>query len=244
MADSDFFPVPLAGLLDKEYLKGRSRLISMDKSMGVPVAGVPAGVKQALAADQSANLPGTTHLSIIDAAGNVVSMTTTVESAFGSKQMVHGFLLNNQLTDFSFVPMANGAPVANRVEPRKRPRSAMAPTIVLDREGQVKYVIGSPGGSSIIQFVTKTLIGVLDWKLSIQDSINLGNFGAQTRVTTFLERNSGNQKLKAGLEAKGHTVSLIDINSGLHGIAAAGGAANSGWTSGIDPRREGAALGD
>ena len=243
MADSDFFPVPFTGLLDKDYLKRRASIIRMDKSMGVPTAGVPPGIAQAMAADQSADLPGTSHISIIDAAGNVVAMTTTIESAFGSKQMVHGFLLNNQLTDFSFVPAVNGMTVANRVEARKRPRSSMAPTIVFDRAGRVQLVVGSPGGSSIIQFVTKTLVGVLDWKLNIQDAINLGNFGAQTRVTTVLERHGGNQSLQAGLEVKGHVVAVTDANSGLNGLAATD-APRRGWIGGTDPRREGLALGD
>jgi len=243
MADSDFYPVPMTGLLDKDYLKRRAGLIRMDKSMGVPAAGVPPGVAQVLGPDQSADLPGTSHLSIVDAAGNVVSMTTTIESAFGAKQMVRGFLLNNQLTDFSFAPEADGKPVANRVEPRKRPRSSMAPTIVFDRAGRVRLVLGSPGGSGIIQFVTKTLIGVLDWKLDLQEAINLGNFGAQTAATTVLERNSGNQKLQTGLEARGHVVTVGDINSGVHAIAASD-APHAGWIGGADPRREGVALGD
>ena len=251
MADSDFFPVPFAGLLDKDYLQRRASLIRMERSMGVPVAGLPPGVAKAASPDKSADLPGTSHVSIVDAAGNVVAMTTTIESAFGSKQMVRGFLLNNQLTDFSFVPVINGVPVANRVEARKRPRSSMAPTIVFDQAGRVHLVVGSPGGSGIIQFVTKTLIGVLDWKLNVQDAINLGNFGAQTRATTILERNSGNQNLQAGLEAKGHIVSVTDVNSGLHAIAARQVAtkgekkiASGGWVGGADPRREGIALGE
>ncbi len=243
LADSDFYPVPMAGLLDKSYLKRRASLIRMDKSMGTPVAGVPPGVAQPMGSDKSADLPGTSHMSIVDAAGNVVAMTTTIESAFGSKQMVHGFLLNNQLTDFSFVPVSNGVPVANRVEARKRPRSSMAPTIVFDGAGRVQLVVGAPGGSSIIQFVTKTLVGVLDWKLGIQEAINLANFGAQTGVTTVLERGGGNQNLQAGLEAKGHVVTVADINSGLHGIAASR-APHAGWLGGADPRREGVALGE
>ncbi len=242
MADSDFYAVPLAGLLDKSYLKQRAALIRMDRSMGVPLAGMPPGVDKAQAPDKSANLPGTSHFSIVDTAGNVVAMTTTVESAFGAKQMVRGFLLNNQLTDFSFVPAVNGVAVANRVEPRKRPRSSMAPTIVFDRAGHVRMVLGSPGGGSIIQFVTKTLVGVLDWKMGIQEAIDMGNFGAQTGATTVLERNSGNQKLQAALEAKGHTVAVGDINSGVHAIVASE-APRVGWIGGADPRREGLARG-
>ena len=260
MADPDFFSVPMAGLLDKNYLKSRAQIISLTRSMGAPTAGIPPGVTRPMSADQSADLPGTSHMSITDRNGNVVTMTTTIESAFGAKQMVRGFLLNNELTDFSFVPVTNGVPVANRVEPGKRPRSSMSPTIVFDQAGRVQMVVGSPGGSNIIQYVTKTLIGVLDWKLNIQDAINLGNFGAQTSATTSLERGSPNQNLKAGLEAKGHVVSVIDINSGIHGIVFDGKRAvdnngnrsgiaaivkpRSGWSGGADPRREGVAKGE
>ena len=257
MADPDFFTVPMTGLLDKTYLKSRAQIINPLHSMGAPSAGVPVGVNRPLSADQSADLPGTSHMSITDRFGNVVTMTTTIESAFGAKQMVRGFLLNSELTDFSFVPTANGAPVANRVEAGKRPRSSMAPTIVFDQTGRVQMVVGSPGGSNIIEYVTKTLIGVLDWKLNIQDAINLGNFGAQTSAVTSLERGSSNESLKAGLEAKGHVISVGDINSGLHGFVFNGkrGDGNrsgigaiveprSGWAGGADPRREGMAKGE
>jgi gamma-glutamyltranspeptidase / glutathione hydrolase len=256
MADADFYPVPTAGLLDKNYLKSRAATINMARSMGAPVAGTPPGVTRPLAPDFSADLPGTSHVSIVDRNGNVVTMTTTIESAFGAKQMLRGFLLNNELTDFSFVPTSNGLPVANRVEPNKRPRSSMAPAIVFDSAGRVQMVVGSPGGSNIIQYVTKTIIGVLDWKLNVQDAINLGNFGAQTSATTSLERGSPNQNLRAGLEARGHTVTVGDINSGIHGIVFDGkrdtGNRNglfaivkprSGWAGGADPRREGVAKG-
>jgi gamma-glutamyltranspeptidase / glutathione hydrolase len=252
MADSDFYPVPMAGLLDKTYLKSRAQSIRMERSMGTPVAGTPPGVTRPIAPDTSAELPGTSHIVIVDKDGNALSMTTTIEAAFGAKQMVRGFLLNNELTDFSFVPSANNVPVANRVEPGKRPRSSMAPTIVFDQQGRVQMVVGSPGGSNIIQYVTKTIVGVLDWKLNIQDAINLGNFGAQTSATTSLERGSPNPALRAGLEAKGHTVTVGDINSGIHGIVFDGkrdsgnrsGIAaivkpRSGWSGGADPRREG-----
>lgn len=256
MADADFYPVPTAGLLDKSYLRSRAATINMARSMGAPTAGTPPGVTRPMAPDFSADLPGTSHISIVDRDGNVVTMTTTIESAFGAKQMVRGFLLNNELTDFSFVPAANGVPVANRVEPNKRPRSSMAPAIVFDSAGRVQMVVGSPGGSNIIQYVTKTIVGVLDWKLNVQDAINLGNFGAQTTATTSLERGSPNQNLRAGLEARGHTVTVGDINSGIHGIVFDGKRdtgnrsglfaivkPRSGWAGGADPRREGVAKG-
>ena len=258
VADSDFVNVPIAGLIDPTYLKARSSIVSLDKSMGVPVAGAPAGAS-AFGTDNSLNLPSTSHMSIVDVSGNVVSMTTTIENGFGSLQMVKGFLLNNQLTDFSFTDKdAAGALIANRVEPLKRPRSSMSPTIIFNKAGQVEAVVGSPGGSNIIQYVTKTIIGLVDWNMDIQQAINLSNFGAQTSATTSLEKGSlaGAAAVEAGLKAKGHTVSILDINSGVHGLVMNGfrsdgsvGALSRGpnlgvWAGGADPRREGTAKGN
>ena len=256
MADSDFVNVPLAGLINKDYLRGRSQLLRMDRSIGVPPVGTPPGLSSSTAfgSDATHEGGGTSHLSIVDADGNAVSMTTTVEGPFGSKQMVRGFLLNNQLTDFSFAPTdSQNRPIANRVEAGKRPRSSMAPTIVLNPEGEVEIVIGSPGGANIIQYVTKTLVGVIDWKLSPQDAIELGNFGAATTATTTLERNSAVQAtaIADGLRARGHTVAIADQNSGLHGFLFTGSrnpglgtGAYRGWVAGADPRREGVSRGD
>lgn len=259
MADPDFICVPTDGLLDKVYLKARTSAISTSKSMGVPKVGLPTSGKCGLkpaAPQEASNENGTSHLSIIDKEGNAVSMTTTIESAFGSYQMVRGFLLNNELTDFSFTATAaDGTPIANRVEANKRPRSSMSPVVVFDENGNLFAVVGSPGGSQIIQYVAKALIGVIDWKLNIQDAINLGNFGAQVSATTILERASSVKDLGPGLTALGHTVSVIDINSGLHGLVRLG-PVNSpsgglgtvfkplkGWAGGADPRREGTVLG-
>ncbi|MBI3898394.1 MAG: gamma-glutamyltransferase [Gammaproteobacteria bacterium] len=247
MADSDFVVVPVEGLLNKDYLQRRAALIDLNKSMGVPEPGVPPGAMAKNGLDNSRSLPSTSHVSIIDRHGNVVSMTTSIESAFGSHQFVRGFLLNNQLTDFSFTSVdSSGNPIVNRVEPGKRPRSSMAPTIVFDRAGNVRMVIGSPGGSNIIQYVTKTIIGVLDWNLDIQQAINLGNFGAQTTATTVLEQDSPVATLVAELQALGHTVSVTQQNSGLHGITVQND--HSGCVGrlagGADPRREGVAKGD
>jgi gamma-glutamyltranspeptidase / glutathione hydrolase len=256
VADSDFVSVPQAGLIDGTYLKGRSTIIKMDKSMGVPVAGVPVGAV-AYGNDTSLNLPSTSHMSIVDSNGNVVSMTTTIENGFGSLQMVKGFLLNNQLTDFSFDEKdASGALIANRVQPGKRPRSSMSPTIVFNKNNQVEAIIGSPGGSNIIQYVVKTTVGITDWNLDIQQAINLSNFGAQTSATTSLEKGSLAAAAEAELKARGHTVLIADINSGLHGIVFSGirpdGTVgllsrnpNAGaWAGGADPRREGVARGN
>ena len=254
IGDPDFVSVPLAGLLDAGYLKQRSTLISMQRSMGVPVAGAPAGAEPR-GLDDSPSLPSTSHVSIVDKDGNMVAMTTTIENAFGSLQMVKGFILNNQLTDFSLSPAdAEGRPVANRVEPGKRPRSSMAPSFVFGASGDVEAVVGSPGGGNIIQYVVKTLVGLVDWKLDIQAAIDLPNFGAQTSATTEVEKGSVLAALQPGLTARGHTVAVVDINSGLQGIVFNGlrgrapapfarAPGKGKWAGGADPRREGTAKG-
>jgi gamma-glutamyltranspeptidase / glutathione hydrolase len=257
VADSDFISVPVAGLIDGSYLKARSTIIKMDKSMGVPVAGTPVGAV-AFGNDNSLNLPSTSHMSIVDSTGSVVSMTTTIENGFGSLQMVKGFLLNNQLTDFSFDEKdASGALIANRVQPGKRPRSSMSPTIIFNKNNQVEAVVGSPGGSNIIQYVVKTTLGIVDWNMDIQQAINLSNFGAQTSATTSLEKGSLAAAAETELKARGHTVSVLDINSGVHGIVFSGVRPFEGsvgllsrnpsagnWAGGADPRREGIAKGN
>ncbi len=254
VGDPEFLSVPVAGMLDAGYLKQRSALIAMDRTMGVPVAGAPAGAEPR-GLDDSPSLPSTSHVSIVDKDGNMVAMTTTIESGFGSLQLVKGFVLNNQLTDFSLTPNdADGRPVANRVEAGKRPRSSMAPTFVFGASDEVEAVVGSPGGSNIIQYVTKTLIGLIDWKLDIQRAIDLPNFGAQTSATTELEKGTVLSGLQQALAARGHTVSMADINSGLQGIVFNGlrGASpapfarspgRGRWAGGADPRREGTAKG-
>ncbi len=254
VGDPEFVSVPVAGLLDLGYLKQRSTLISMDKTMGVPVAGNPAGAEPR-GLDDSLSLPSTSHVSIVDRDGNMVAMTTTIESGFGSLQMVKGFILNNQLTDFSLSPTdAEGRPVANRVEAGKRPRSSMAPSFVFNANGDVEAVVGSPGGSNIIQYVVKTLVGLVDWKLDIQAAIDLPNFGAQTSATTEVEKGTVLSALQPGLAARGHTVAVVDINSGLQGIVFNGmrgkapapfakAPGKGRWAGGADPRREGTAKG-
>ncbi len=166
-------------------------------------------------------------------------MTTTVETQFGSRIMVRGFLLNNQMTDFALFPEFEGRPAANRVEPGKRPRSSMAPTFVFDGQGRLQAMIGSPGGPAIINYVAKTLVGLLDWGLDMQAAIALPNFGA-AYGPTFIERGSAFEDLADPLEKRGHTLNFSAQTSGLHGIERAG----SGWRGGADPRREGVAIGD
>ncbi len=173
MADSDFVTVP-EGLLDPAYLKTRAALIDPARAASKVLAGAPPWtVSEARAPDNAIEFPSTSHLSIVDAGGNAVSLTTTIENGFGSRVMVRGFLLNNELTDFSFVPERDAKPVANRLQPGKRPRSSMAPTIVFDQHGKLKMVVGSPGGSRIIGYVTQAIIAVLDWHMDVQDALSL-----------------------------------------------------------------------
>ena len=244
VADSDFVKVNVAGLLDPTYLKQRAQLIT-DRSMGTAKPGVPPGTQMGAAEDASPHKAATSHISVVDGYGNALSMTTTIEDVFGSRMMVRGFLLNNQLTDFSFVPTSDGLPVANRVQPGKRPRSSMAPALVFDRtSGQLVGTVGSPGGSQIIGYVTKTLVGVLDWNLDVQQAISLPNFGSRNGPTE-LERGRFTPSTVEALKARGHDVREIDMASGLQGIFRVRLPSGAiGWAGGADPRREGVALGD
>ncbi|HWS74574.1 MAG TPA: gamma-glutamyltransferase [Quisquiliibacterium sp.] len=234
VADDDFVPVPVAGLLDPGYLAQRAALIRPGTSMGVPAAGQPAGAQEHGHEAPRSGPPSTTHLSIVDRDGNAVSMTTSIEHAFGSLRMAGGFLLNNQLTDFAFVPVdAAGRPLANRIEPGKRPRSSMAPTLVIGPDGRLAAALGSPGGSVIIHYVTKTLLGLLDWGLDIQQAIDLPNFGAQASAVTLLERGTALESLAPALRERGHRVAVVDLNSGLHGIAREGFAPEAAGREGV-----------
>ena len=244
VGDDRFVSVPVAGLIDPEYNQTRSLLIAREKSMGKAEAGLPAGIKTAMADGDTLEFPSTSHISIVDKEGNAVSMTTTIESFFGSRLFVHGFPLNNQLTDFSMTPTDNGRPVANAVAPGKRPRSAMSPTLVFEMDAKdsdknkLLMVIGSPGGSVIINFVAKTLVGVLDWGLDIQAAISLPNVGSRNGPTE-IERGSAAENVVGTLKAMGHEIRTYDLSSGLHGIVRT----PDGWQGGADPRREGIAQG-
>ena len=240
LADADFVPVPLAGLMAPEYLAERAALVRRDRSLNHALAGTPPGAPLAkLGDDASPELPSTTHLSIVDAEGNAVAMTSSIEFAFGSQQMVHGFLLNNQLTDFSFVAQQEGRQVANRVEAGKRPRSTMAPTMVFDRDGKLVLALGSAGGSAIINHVVKILVAALDRNMDIQQAIDEPNFGSRNGPTE-LERGTAAADWADPLTALHHDVRLIEMTSGVHGIQRT----RSGWRGGADPRREGVAKGD
>ena len=239
VADSDFINMP-AGLTDKAYLQSRAKLIGPN-SMGSAKPGVPPGVQAVWASDRSPELPSTSHISVVDAYGNAISMTTTIEDVFGSRLMVRGFLLNNQLTDFSFADKDEaGRPIANRVQANKRPRSSMSPTLVFDKaSGRLIMSVGSPGGSAIINYVGKTLVATLDWGLNVQDAISLPNFGSRNGPTE-LEEGFANDELVNALKARGHTVRVIQQTSGLQGIQRT----DNGWFGGADPRREGVVRGD
>ena len=242
MADADFVSVPAAGLLDPAYLTLRAQAITLDAALPTPAdpGNPPWREATVWASDNTEDRPGTSHIAIIDADGNALSMTTTIETAFGSTLMTGGFLLNNQLTDFSFRPDIDGRPVANRVEPGKRPRSSMAPTIVFDADGAVRLVIGSPGGSRIIPYVARVLVAVLDWGHDVQTAINQPNI-ANRNGATDVEAGTGAEALAPALAARGHEVTVRDLNSGLHGIEVLPGGRLLG---GADPRREGSVRGD
>ncbi|HZQ72843.1 MAG TPA: gamma-glutamyltransferase [Burkholderiales bacterium] len=220
VGDPDFVRVPLARLLDSSYLQKRSALIG-PRSMG-------------LAAPGDSESPGTSHVSIVDAEGNAVALTTTIENPFGSRIMVDGFLLNNELTDFDFAPGG-----ANQVQAGKRPRSSMAPTLVFDRAGRLQFVIGSPGGPFIIDYVARALIARLDWKLDLQSAVDAPNFGSRNGPTE-IERGTPYEALAPQLRALGHEVVLRAMTSGLHAVERAPG----GWRGAADRRREGVAAGD
>jgi len=246
VADTDFVPLPgnsVQPLLDNAYLAGRAALVT-EKSMGQAQPGVPAMALTSLGIDSSPERPSTSQISIVDAAGNAVSMTASIEDAFGSRQMVRGFLLNNQLTDFSFNPADANGLVANRVQPGKRPRSAMAPTLVFETDTKkLVLVIGSPGGSAIINYVGKVLIATLDWGLSVQQAISLPNFGSRNGPTE-IEQGRLPDSIADQLRAKGHDLRLMEQTSGLQGIMRGMVDGRQAWIGGADPRREGVAKGD
>ncbi|MFC7048799.1 gamma-glutamyltransferase [Emcibacter nanhaiensis] len=243
MADPDFVFVPTEGLTDPDYLRNRARDISPDKTVGTATAGrPPMPVQVAYGEGMTPELPSTSHFSIVDQWGHAVSMTATVENVFGNRMMVGGFILNNQLTDFSFIPFTrDGLPVANRVEGGKRPRSSMSPTLVFDDQDRLVMAIGSPGGNSIIGYVTQTIVNVLDWGMSLQQAVS------QPHVLTrngpvYLERTTAAEQLAPALRAKGHEISIRTTNSGLHGFIVHYDEQGALYEGGADPRREGVTL--
>ncbi|QXC47965.1 gamma-glutamyltransferase [Agrobacterium salinitolerans] len=241
VADADFVPLPVKGLLDKAYLGERASLLDGEKALAKDVvkAGEPEWDHALLfGRDAALELPSTSHFVIVDRQGNVVSMTTTIESGFGSRLMTNGFLLNNELTDFSFKTHDGGLPIANRVEPGKRPRSSMAPTIVM-KDGKPLLAIGSPGGSQIIGYVAQALIAYIDWGMPVEAIVAqphlINRFG-----TYDIEAGTSAEELAGPLKALGYEVKPGEMNSGLHAIELTA----QGLAGSADPRREGAVLGD
>ena len=236
--DDRFTPVPVAGLVDAAYLAERSQLIRRDRSMAAARAGTPKGVTVALADDAVEEAAGTSHVSIVDPQGNAVALTTTIEGIFGSRFVARVLFLNNELTDFNYVPYEDGRLVANAVAPGKRPRSSMAPTMVFDRDGALAVVAGSPGGSQIINYVARALVATLDWKLDAQRTVALANFGSRNGPTE-IERGTELEAVLPALKSMGHDTRTLEMNSGLHLIRRVPG----GWQGGADPRVEGVARG-
>jgi gamma-glutamyltranspeptidase/glutathione hydrolase len=240
IGDPDHVAVP-AGLTDPVYVAARRALIDRARAMPKAEAGTPPGQGRRAGDDATVERGGTTHVSIIDAAGNAVALTSSIEHAFGARVMVGGFLLNNQLTDFSFRPVdATGAPIANAVAPGKRPRSSMAPTIVLDPAGRVKAVLGSPGGSRIPLYVTQAIVAMIDWGLDPQAAADLPHFGNRNGATE-VEALWTPPLTTAALSQRGHQVQATEMNSGLHIVMRGKGGRLEG---GADPRREGVARGN
>jgi gamma-glutamyltranspeptidase/glutathione hydrolase len=243
VADEDFVAMP-SGLLDDAYLASRATLLQGDRALAedAAVAGEPswdhAGLAPPRGDDASLELPSTSHFVIADKAGGVVSMTTTIENGFGSRLMTGGFILNNELTDFSFATQEDGRPIANAVAPGKRPRSSMAPTIVM-KDGKPVIAVGSPGGSSIIGFVAGALVAMIDWKMDAQQAVALPHL--LNRFGTFeLEKGTAAETFEPALQALGFKTKIGDLNSGLHAVVLT----PQGLEGGADPRREGVALGD
>lgn len=239
LADPDHVRVPVAGLLEPAYLTARAQRVDLDRSIGLARPGNPRWDQpEPRADDRSDGPPGTSHLVIVDSEGSVASMTTTIEAGFGSRITVGGFLLNNELTDFSFQPVIDARPVANRVAAGKRPRSSMAPTIVFGADGEPVLALGSPGGSRIIGYVAQALIAMLDWGMTAQEAVAMGHV-VNRNGPSELEAGTRVAGLARALAARGHDVRLGEQNSGLNVVDLRGGR----LAAGVDPRREGRAIG-
>ena len=240
IADPDFVTVPVDGLLDPAYLLRRAGEINPARASGKAEAGEPESTfRLNFAPAPSVELPSTSHISVIDRHGNAATMTSSIENAFGSRLMVAGFLLNNQLTDFSLRPHRNGVKVANRIEPFKRPRSSMAPTLVFDQNERLVLVLGTPGGSNIIPYMLQTLVAILDQGQEIHRAVALPHH-ANRNGPVQIEAGTTLERLEYDLVRMGHEVVRVPMTSGLHGIFLGDGT----LTGGVDPRREGTALGD
>ena len=241
MADADYVPMPAKGLLARDYLSQRAKLLAGDDALPEVAPGNPTwdhAMAEPRADDEALELPSTSQITIVDGEGNIVAMTTTIEAGFGSRLMVHGFLLNNELTDFSFRSQKDGVPIANRVEPGKRPRSSMAPTVVL-KEGKPLLALGSPGGSQIIGYVAKTLIAHLDWGMPLDEAIAAPNVLARFSAIE-IEAGTKAEELAPGLKGLGFEVKVMPMTSGVQAVSIG----PDGLTGAADPRREGVAIGE
>ena len=239
VADPDFVDVPVAGLIAPDYLAERAALIAPDRSLRRARAGRPRGAPTAAREGVVPELAATTHFSIVDAEGNAVASTSSIESMFGNRRFVRGFLLNNQLTDFAFRPEEDGTLVANRVEGGKRPRSSMSPTMVFDADGRLVLVAGSPGGHAIINYVARVVVAVVDWEMGLQEALDAPHFGSRNGPTE-LESGTSAERLRGPLAALGHDVRAHDMPSGVHAIRRVG----EQWIGAADPRRDGIARGE
>ena len=240
IGDPDFVEVPVLGLLDDSYLTGRSQQISTSSTMGEALPGQPPGsVSRKRMSDNREGFQSTSHLSVVDDQGNSVSLTMSIERAFGSHLLVGGFLLNNQLTDFAILPQPKGQPLANAIAPGKRPRSSMSPMLIFDQNGELFATLGSPGGSRIIAYVVKVIVGLIDWNLDMQSAIDLPNH-VNRNGATELEKGTNVTKRADALRQLKHKVSIRVLNSGLQGIRVT----PEGFDGGADGRREGVAVGD
>jgi gamma-glutamyltranspeptidase/glutathione hydrolase len=239
LADPDFVDVPTNALLAPQYLNVRAALVNPERSMGTALPGkIPESADRAQQSGEE--IPATTHLSIVDADGNAVALTSSIEAVFGSRLMVAGFLLNNQLTDFSWIAERDGKPVANRLQPGKRPLSSMAPTIVFSPDGQLWAVLGSPGGQRIINYVARTVMALIDSDLSADEVLHMPHAGSRNGPTE-LEVSTGSDALANALRARGHEVKLDEMTSGIHLIVR--DRDGKRWWGAADPRREGVAIG-
>lgn len=235
LADPAYTKVPVAQMLAADYLAARAGLIRDEASLGR----ARPGALSASPAGEGAGRGGTTHVSIVDAEGNAVALTSSIEDAFGSRLLVRGFLLNNQLTDFAFRPEADGQAVANRVEAGKRPLSAMSPALVFDPQGRLYAVLGSPGGSRIIHYVARAIVALIDGGLSAGEVVALPHAGSRNGPTE-LERDRAPPEWAEALRARGHKIEFSEMTSGLAVIVRHGGR----WVGAADPRREGVAAGE
>jgi len=239
LADADFVPVPVAGLLAPDYLARRAQLIAPDRTMPEVAPGSPAGAPAAQADTLTADVPSTSHFVAVDRHGDAVTLTSTIESAFGSGLMVSGYFLNNELTDFSMVPEREGKPVANRVQPGKRPRSSMSPTLVYAPGGKLRLAIGAAGGSTIPAQVVKAIVGVIDWNLSAQEAIALPVIFAPGGNDVFVEKGSSLEAMIPALKALGHdAVTARPMPLKANAVEVVGGQLRGA----ADPRSEGSAV--